>query len=218
MKQENPERERRSRLKTEHKLINSVGEIIKKYGYTKLNIQNIAKEAGVDRKLVYAYFGNLDNLVEEYFKTKDYWTAMSAEVKKLLEKNEKQNNVNLSYEIIKNQYYFFKDNIEMQNMILWEISESKPFLKDIADHKENVTNDLFKYSAHVFDNSGISIRSVNAILVTAVYYLIIHARNNGSTICGIDINSKEGEEDLLKTIEQILKWAYTNALHATENK
>lgn len=61
-----PEGEFRNRLQTEKKLINSVGEIIKKDGYTKLNIQNIAKEAGVDRKLVYTYFGNLDNLVEEY--------------------------------------------------------------------------------------------------------------------------------------------------------
>lgn len=122
----------------------------------------------------------------------------------------------LPYEIIRDQYYFFKNNSEMQNMILWELNENKSFLKEIADYKEKITADLFRMVDPVFENSGISIRAVNAILVAAVYYLVIHAKNNGSTICQIDINTEEGEAELLRTIKQILNWTYEKALHPSE--
>lgn len=211
MNKQQPKTEQRSRLHTEQKLIQAVGEIIKKDGYTKLNIQNIAKHAGVDRKLIYTYFGSLDQLVEEYFKTRDYWTSLANKISEVVQMNDGKIDENLTYSIIESQYYFFKENIEMQHMILWELSETNPLIREMADYKENICEPIFKLADPIFKKTDISIRAVNAILVAAVYYLTIHARVNGSTFCQIDINTKKGEKELLKTIKQIADWTYKQA-------
>ena len=51
---------------TKRNLINAVGDIINTSGFNQVKISKVAKAAGVDRKLIYRYFGNLNNLVEAF--------------------------------------------------------------------------------------------------------------------------------------------------------
>ncbi|WP_179413770.1 TetR/AcrR family transcriptional regulator [Mucilaginibacter sp. E4BP6] len=51
---------------TKRKLIDAVGIIIKRDGFSALKISTIAKVAEVDRKLIYRYFGGLNHLIEAY--------------------------------------------------------------------------------------------------------------------------------------------------------
>jgi len=39
--------------------------------------------------------------------------------------------------------------------------------------------------------------------------LVLHAKKNKSTQCGIDINTEEGRNEILKAIRQIIKWSFT---------
>lgn len=106
----------------------------------------------------------------------------------------------------------------MQNMIAWELSETNPLLREMADYKEKITGSIFELADPIFNKTNINIRAVNAILVAAVYYLTIHARVNGSTFCQIDINTEEGEQELLKTIKQLLDWTYEHARNSILTK
>ncbi|OYX95246.1 MAG: hypothetical protein B7Y76_09920, partial [Sphingobacteriia bacterium 35-40-5] len=62
---------------TKRKLINAVGEIIRTEGYTGLGVNKIARQAQVDKKLIYRYFITVDRLIEEYVLEKDYWMLAS---------------------------------------------------------------------------------------------------------------------------------------------
>jgi AcrR family transcriptional regulator len=55
---------------TKRKLIYAVGVIVKAKGFSAVSISKVAREAGVDRKLVYRYFGNMNNLTEAYISEK----------------------------------------------------------------------------------------------------------------------------------------------------
>ena len=57
---------------TKRKLINAVGEIIRTEGYTGLGVNKIARQAQVNKKLIYRYFMTVDRLIEEYVLEKDY--------------------------------------------------------------------------------------------------------------------------------------------------
>jgi AcrR family transcriptional regulator len=63
----------RNKERTRIKLLHSVGFILKKEGFVGLRVTNVAKKADVNRKLVYEYYGTLENLVNEYLNTRDYW-------------------------------------------------------------------------------------------------------------------------------------------------
>lgn len=62
----------KDREQTKRKLINAVGFIIKSKGFNGVRISKVARQAGVDRKLIYRYFGNMKNLTEAYIVENDY--------------------------------------------------------------------------------------------------------------------------------------------------
>lgn len=63
----------RDRNTTEKKLIEAVGKILCSEGYQSIGVNKVAKVAGVDKKLIYRYFGDLNGLVEAFAFEQDYW-------------------------------------------------------------------------------------------------------------------------------------------------
>ena len=61
---------------TKKKLIQAVGAILGKEGFKGLGVNKVAKAAGVDKVLVYRYFGGLPELIGEYSKTVDFWPTV----------------------------------------------------------------------------------------------------------------------------------------------
>src|SRR5271169_2991505 len=53
----------RNRPVTERKLTRAVEKLLARGGFGMLGLSAVAREAGVDKKLIYRYFGNLDGLV-----------------------------------------------------------------------------------------------------------------------------------------------------------
>ena len=63
----------KNKERTKGRLIDAVGRVLENQGYSALTPPKIAKEAKVDKKLVWAYFGEPDRLLEEYILHKDFW-------------------------------------------------------------------------------------------------------------------------------------------------
>ena len=65
----------RDKERTMARMVASVGKVIQKKGYAGLTAPNIALAAGVNKQLVWTYFGGIDNLVEEYIMQRDFWKS-----------------------------------------------------------------------------------------------------------------------------------------------
>lgn len=59
----------RNKERTKAQLIKTVGKMIKTGGFQQLKVSKIAEVAGVDKKLIYEYFGSVDELVSEISET-----------------------------------------------------------------------------------------------------------------------------------------------------
>ena len=55
--------EKNNKSRTMSRLVQAVGTVLENKGYTGLTSTNIAKAAGVDRKLVSKYFDSVENLI-----------------------------------------------------------------------------------------------------------------------------------------------------------
>ena len=62
----------RSKDMSKEKLIQAVGRVIAQVGFQSLGVNQVAREAGVDKKLIYRYFGGLRGLVAAYGQTVDF--------------------------------------------------------------------------------------------------------------------------------------------------
>jgi AcrR family transcriptional regulator len=63
----------RDREETKMRIVAAVGRQLAQAGFRDLGVNSIAKEAGVDKVLIYRYFGGLPELLAAYAKEGDYW-------------------------------------------------------------------------------------------------------------------------------------------------
>jgi AcrR family transcriptional regulator len=198
---------------TQKELLEAVGRILSEQGFRGLKTNEIARHVGKDKNLVRYYFENLAGLEKAYINEKDYWppfferfridgTSTKADIEKLFT------------ELMQENFRFFLGNPEMQQIILWQISEANPLLKHISEQREIEGAKLLELTDPYFNDTGISFRTILALLLGGIYYLVLHAKYNKSTVSGIDVNRAEDRAALLKTVGQVLSWAW----QAAENK
>lgn len=185
------------------KLINAVGKVLKTKGYTGLTATNIAKTAGLSRRLITTYFDSVDNLIEIYVTNKDYWTEAYGKLDELLTDNENVNSKKVIDTILQNQLNYFYNNSEMQKIILWEISEKTKVMYDVCEERERLGSKIFELSDKEYANKDI--RAVSALLVAGIYYMVLHAKSNNTLFCEIDINKPEGMQRIKNAISLILE-------------
>jgi AcrR family transcriptional regulator len=192
------------------RLIAAVGEILKEKGYTGLGINKVALQAGVSKELIYRYFDGMNNLLKTYITSKDYWLPVLAH----LNKNELTGEGDIQQlftGLMQEQFHFFYNEPEMQKFILWQISESNSVMRSISDRRESEGAKLLALTNDHFKNSPVNFRAIIALLLGGIYYVVLHASTNKSTVAGIDVNIERDRKEVLKAIEQILGWAWDAA-------
>lgn len=200
----------RDKERTKVKMIQAVGKVLLKKGYTGLNASAIAKEAGIDKSLVWTYFGSLDNLVEEYIAQRDFWKFKAKENIENLTVVPKEVNEHDMSALLQFQYKALLEDEMLQHIMLWGISEKKDFLRHLSDERELIGEEIFKNIDPQFKDSIIDIRAILAIVLAGIYYLTLHGKTNGSLFCGIDLNTAHGEQRINESIAKIISMAYQN--------
>lgn len=198
----------REKARTKRKLISAVGKVIQRKGYSGLNVASICKEAGLDRRLVYTYFGSLDNLIETYVKQKDYWSSnVKEDFLASLEDDTELKSEDI-FNLLQGQFDAVLKDKALQKIIHWELGEKNKMLRKISDNRELLGEELFKRIEPNFVGTDIDIRAILALQIGGLYYLSLHAKANGSLFCGIDINEMEGKERIEKALETVLSLCY----------
>jgi len=167
--------------------------------------------AGVDRKLIYRYFGNLNNLIEAYIVENDYWMVFADHLKGLLKDRDFRDSKALVIEILQEQFKFFYGEKKMQSLILMELSEKNSLMQSIHNARESLGQQFYEKTDAHFKDSEVDFRAVAALLVGGIYYMILHTRNNGYNFAGINLKSQEGINSVLETLAKIVDWAYLAA-------
>ncbi|KFC32852.1 TetR/AcrR family transcriptional regulator [Elizabethkingia anophelis] len=197
----------RNKEKTKQKLLNAVGKILATKGYSELKVSKIATVAGLDKKLIYSYFGSTDKLIDEYIKSQDFWANVDDQ--EIMASGFTDGGQEITTNMILQQYDTLAKNKEYQKIILWGISETRPSLRKLADDREAVGNPLLDQVIDpLFKEKSKEYRAILAMLVAGAYYLNLHFAVNGSTFCGLDFNKEEDAKILKDAIATIIDDQY----------
>lgn len=202
----------RDKERTMLKLIAAVGEIIKNEGYTALGVNNIAKKAEVNKKLIYRYFdNNVNNLIETYVKTKDYWIGLSGDMEKLMAESQIDNGRPMVKTILKTHLSFFYTEEEMQKIVIWETSEKNKLMKEVGLKREAFGEEVFKLLLPHFEKTDVDFRAIIALQVSGIIFMVLQAKASGNPFCGIDINNPADMDRILKSLDQLTDLLYDKA-------
>lgn len=194
--------------RSKQKLIMAVGKVLKTKGYTGLTATNIAKAAGLSRRLITMYFDSVDDLIETYVKDKDYWSEAFGNVTEMMARNKGHDTQKLIDNLLQNQLEYFYDNTEMQKLILWEISKKTEVMYEVSNDRERLGSKVFELTDIELQGKDIDIRAISALLVSGIYYMVLHAKSTDTTFCEIDINQPEGMQRIKNAVSLILEMSY----------
>lgn len=196
----------RNKDKSKQQLLQAVGKILRTRGYTALKVNDIAAEAGLDKKLIYKYFGGTDQLIDAYVRSQDFWSNVTPD-EAPMELND--GGEAFSKLLLARQFDYVAGNKELQKILLWGLAEKRTSLKMLAREQEENGEALFAHIADpYFGDKATGFRATMAILISGIYYLNMYAGVNASTFCGINVASKEGKTQLKNALEKIITLVY----------
>ncbi|HCN49751.1 MAG TPA: TetR/AcrR family transcriptional regulator [Chryseobacterium sp.] len=201
----------RNKERSKKKFLDAVGKILKTKGYAGLKVNDIAKTAGVDKKMIYTYFGGMDGLIDEYIRSQDYWIKVTTDKIDKIIPNINDGGVGFIKEMLLSQFDYVYDNKEAQKLLLWSISEPRKSLRKLIDTQEENGEYIFNniFEPHFKERSQ-DFRAVMAIMVSGLYYLNMFSNMNGSIFCGLDMNTDEGRGRIKNAISFLVEQTYEN--------
>jgi len=196
----------RDKEKSKQRFLNAVGKLLQTKGFSALKVNDIATTAGLDKKLIYKYFGGRDQLVDQYLVSIDFWSNVKEEdASPVITDGGKE----FTKQMILQQYDYVATNKEFQKILLWGLSEKRKSLQNLAEEREIAGELLLKnITDPFFGDKAENFRASMAIIISGAYYLNMYSGASNSTFCGIDPAKTEGEKAIKKALVSLVDMIY----------
>lgn len=192
----------RNRERTEQLLLQAVGTVLQTDGFQKLGVNRVAKEAGVDKVLIYRYFGSVDGLLNAYGMSEDFWPSIEEVLGSLphdirqLPKNERLSLILIG---LLDALRTRPTTIEIMAM---ELVQPSPLAKVLEDRRETWSQQILTRVFPDLSGSDDQLVVIGNLLVAGFQYLLIKARST-NVYGGIDLQSVEGWQRVTEGLRAI---------------
>lgn len=195
----------------------TVGEILKSEGHKGLGINKIARIAGVDKKLIYVYFGGLDGLITAYLTDSDYWTDVVKKNFNNMKSSKFTTNKKIMDFYLEKQYTSLINNTAQQQIIKWALSdESRTPINKLEESREEALSEILE----LLDNStlkpNVNYRAILSILMAGINYLALLTTTSAAKFCDIDLKSDFERAEVMNAIKMINSWALIGGPYSEE--
>lgn len=206
----NPSRPTRDKEATKLRLVNAVGSVLAREGFSGLGVNSVAKEAGVDKVLIYRYFGGMTELLGAFSQSNDFWPSIEEVIGEdqtaLMERPLAERwATHLSrYAAALRRRPITKE------ILAWEQVERNELTAVLQRFRERWFEEL---ATHFPDDSAATDADLLAtvLLITGgIHYFIVLSRLQGD-FSGLDIESDEGWQHISSVIAAICERTFTEA-------
>ncbi len=187
---------------TKEKLIKAVGKVLGEDGFKGLGVNKVAKMAGVDKVLVYRYFGGLAELIGEYSRTVDFWPTVEELIGADPDRVKKMPPDEQVAEFFKSFLSALRKRPLTLDILAWELLERNELTKQLEDIRIRTILEYFEYLDKIPDDENLS--AIVVLMGGAVNHLLVKSRITTS-IGGIDLESEKGWNRINRGIDLLLK-------------
>ncbi|MCA3254082.1 TetR/AcrR family transcriptional regulator [Bradyrhizobium sp.] len=173
----------RDRDGTEARIIQAAAAIMARDGVGALGVNTVAREAGVDKQLVYRYFGGLEGLLERLGTDLRLWLGDAADAEI----------AGSGYaEVITGQLVAhlaaLRANHLVQAALAWELVERSEAVARLGAAKNEAIRDWFAQvrATAGAPPRGVDATAINAVLLAGMHHLVLRARTAGD-FAGMDL-------------------------------
>lgn len=163
----------RDRQATEAAIVSAAERLLLRAGWSGLNVNTLAAEAGVDRKLIYRYFEGVEGVVERLAGRLDLWLG---ETLAALPPTRATSYRDFAREMLTGYLRALRASPLILRLVAWELSEDTPLLRRLEAARSVV---LQRWTASRRPDlplpQGVDVVALNVILLAAVQHLALAA-------------------------------------------
>ena len=196
----------RDREATRTRLIEAVGTLLAREGFTRLGVNAVAREAGVDKVLIYRYFGGLPELIVAFGRDGNFWPS----IKELAGGDVVAfGQLPLAEQLSrlgKNFMAAIRNRPLTQEILAWEMIERNELTAELETIRENTMMNFFEMFFRTTDK-GPDIAAMGAIIGAGISYLVSRGRKI-RFYNGIDLDSEAGWQRLQGAIDTMIQGTF----------
>jgi AcrR family transcriptional regulator len=197
--QETPLRDREA---TRARLIEAVGSLLAREGFTGLGVNAVAREAGVDKVLIYRYFGGLPQLITAYGREGNFWPSIKELAGGDVEAYSRLPLIEQLSQLSRNFMNAIRTRPITQEILAWEMIERNELTAELETIRENTMMNFFDMFFPATDK-GADIAAIGAIIGAGVSYLVCRGRQI-SIYNGVDLQSEAGWQRLENAVDTMI--------------
>ena len=192
---------RRNRQMTMERILRAMGDVMAERGTEKAGINAVAERAGVNKVLIYRYFGGWNGLLEAYVQRGFFLSMFNEKFLDSVPNNLTPETRSKAWSEYTIQFMReFRSRKSSQELIRWEMSNGETELaRRLADFRDQSYKTMVSKLAPYADFDPIAITS---LMVAAVTHLVLTS-NQRDHIGDIDLRSDAGWERLETAIRRI---------------
>lgn len=190
-------RKERDRDNTEERLMGAVGELIVEVGFENLGINQVAKQAGFSKNLIYRYFDSLDGLIYAYMKKHDFWLNAP------LEQPDISDIKGYLKAFYRREIAEYRGNIVLKRLKRWELSSDKDFVVEIRAQREKKGVQFMEMMSGFAKIDKEQLQAISTLMDAGISYLAI-LEDNCRMYNDIDIQSDKGWGQIIKGIDMLI--------------
>ena len=197
----------RNSQQTRKKIIAAVGRLLSRSGFRNLGINAIAREAGVDKVLIYRYFGGIPDLLQAYAEEGDFWPT-AEELLAGFHGQLPPSNADLAAKLLIEFGRALRRRPITQEIMRWELLERNELTDALAHYREEQGMKLIRI---VRDARGLDldIQALGSILSAGQTYLILRSKT-AAVYNGLKLGSDRDWRRIEKNIEHLVRLAFAH--------
>ena len=170
-----------------------------------MGVNAVAREARVDKVLIYRYFGGLPNLLESFADRADFWPTAQEIVGAPEDATSRWTAADWGVASLRGLLRELRARPTTQEVLRWELAASNELTERLADVRERRGLDLLR---RVPLDSGPpppeDVSAVAALLSAGIIYLVLRSKT-APVWLGVSLDTEEGWERIERAIESIVR-------------
>jgi AcrR family transcriptional regulator len=196
----------RNRASTEERIVNAALGILCDSGFIGLGINPIAKRAGIDKQLIYRYFGGMDGVIAAIGKNLGLWLT---DVDHAIEgRPPPETYAELIARLLDGYIVGLRRSPLVQRLLAWELVQPGPALSALeAVRSEAVSQWMARARGGLQAPEGADAPAINALLLAGVHHLVLREASVGR-FAGFDLANDAGWNRLRAAARSLVFLAY----------
>lgn len=196
---------RRDSEATQERILKSVGRLLARTGFLGFGVNAVAREARVDKVLIYRYFGGLPQLLEAFADRSDFWPTAEEAAGASPDVTSRWTAVDWSAALLKGLLRGLRARPTTQEVLRWELAVSNDLTEKLAEVRERRGIEMLGRIApepklvHRAD-----VPAVAALLSAGIIYLVLRSKTAPAWL-GVPLESEQGWARIERAVETIVR-------------